>query len=318
VNTGFNDVIGSGEDERDLAPTHAAQARLVGRQQVALAEAHGARLPHPAIAMAASATPPLVVIPPRSLPRFGSYLASTGSNSYAQLVGPPNKQLATRGRPGVVDDLAEAIQTRIISGDIPAGARLRQEQLAAEYELSRTPIREALRKLQAEGTVELVPNQGAVVRGTSVRDVREGYEVRAELEGMAAALAATWITDEHLTQLREAEELFRRAIEDSQPGTWARANDQFHEAVQAAAGNERLRRTIRDLHKAFPRRLTWGALEANSKLLAENVEQHNEILRAIESREPDAARDAMRRHVLRAGERITRWVERRGTTTTAH
>ena len=163
-----------------------------------------------------------------------------------------------------------------------------------------------------------MPNQGAVVRGTSVRDVREGYEVRAELEGMAAALAATWITDEHLTQLREAEELFRRAIEDSQPGTWARANDQFHEAVQAAAGNERLRHTIRDLHKAFPRRLTWGALEANSKLLAENVEQHNEILRAIESREPDAARDAMRRHVLRAGERITRWVERRGTTSTAH
>jgi len=230
-------------------------------------------------------------------------------------VGPPNKQLSTRGRPGVVDDLAEAIQTRIIAGDFPAGARLRQEQLAAEYALSRTPIREALRKLQAEGTVELVPNQGAVVRGTSVRDLREGYEVRAELEGMAAALAATWITDEHLTQLRDADELFRRAIEDSQPGTWAQANDHFHEAVQAAAGNERLRRTIRDLHKAFPRRLTWGALEADSKLLADNVEQHNEILRAIESRDPDAARDAMRRHVLRAGELITRWVERRGTTT---
>jgi DNA-binding GntR family transcriptional regulator len=211
-----------------------------------------------------------------------------------------------------VDDLAEAIQTRIISGDIPAGARLRQEQLAAEYRLSRTPIREALRKLQAEGSVELVPNQGAVVRGTTVRDVREGYEVRAELEGMAAALAATWITDEHLAQLREAEELFRGATGDSQSATWARANDQFHEAVQAAAGNERLRRTIRDLHKAFPRRLTWGALEADSKLVAENVEQHHAILAAIEARDADAARDAMRRHVLRAGELIARWVERRG------
>jgi DNA-binding GntR family transcriptional regulator len=228
-------------------------------------------------------------------------------------VKPANRELAPRARPGVVDDLAEAIQTRIIAGDIPAGARLRQEQLAAEYRLSRTPIREALRKLQAEGTVELVPNQGAVVRGTTMRDVREGYEVRAELEGMAAALAAAWITDEHLTQLRQAEELFRGAIEDSQSGTWARANDQFHEAVQAAAGNERLRRTIRDLHKAFPRRLTWGALEADSKLLAENVEQHHEILEAIERRDPDAAREAMRRHVLRAGELIARWVERRET-----
>lgn len=224
---------------------------------------------------------------------------------------PANNDLSARGRRGVVDDLAEAIQTRIIAGDFPAGARLRQEQLAAEYRLSRTPIREALRKLQAEGTVELVPNQGAVVRGTTVRDVREGYEVRAELEGMAAALAATWITDEHLSQLRAAEALFRRAIQDSQPGTWARANDQFHEAVQAAAGNERLRRTIRDLHKAFPRRLTWGALEADSKLLAENVEQHHAILAAIERRDPEGAREAMRRHVLRAGALIARWVERR-------
>jgi DNA-binding GntR family transcriptional regulator len=226
--------------------------------------------------------------------------------------------LSPRLRRGVVDDLATAIQTRIVTGEIPPGARLRQEQLASEYKLSRTPVREALRKLQAEGTVELVPNQGAVVRGPTVRDVREGYEVRAELEGMAAALAATWITDGHLAQLREAEELFRRAIEDAPPGPvdghegeWVRANDQFHEAVQAAAGNERLRRTISDLHKAFPRRLTWGALQADSRLMAENVEQHGEIRAAIEAREPDAARDAMRRHVLRAGELIARWVERR-------
>ena len=183
----------------------------------------------------------------------------------------------------------EAIQTRIVTGDIPAGARLRQEQLAAEYKLCRTPIREALRKLQAEGTVELVPNQGAVVRGPTVRDVREGYEVRAELEGMAAALAA------HLDHRRapDAAARGRGALPPrdrgltARPGRrppvrWVRANDQFHEAVQAAAGNERLRRTIRDLHKAFPRRLTWGALQADSRLMAENVEQHDAILAAIE------------------------------------
>jgi len=229
-----------------------------------------------------------------------------------------DRDLSPRLRRGVVDDIATAIQTRIVTGEIPPGARLRQEQLAAEYKLSRTPIREALRKLQAEGTVELVPNQGAVVRGPTVRDVREGYEVRAELEGMAAALAATWITDEHMGELRAAEELFRRAIEDSPRGpvdgpedAWVRANDQFHEAVQAAAGNERLRRTIGDLHKTFPRRLTWGALQADSRLMAENVEQHHAVLVAIERRDADAARTAMRGHVLRAGELIARWVERR-------
>ncbi len=213
-------------------------------------------------------------------------------------------------RRGVVDDLATAIQTRIVTGDIPPGTRLRQEQLAAEYQLSRTPIREALRKLQAEGTVELVPNQGAVVRGPTVRDVREGYEVRAELEGMAAALAAQWVTDVHLREMREAEDLFRRATPDA-PAAWVDANDRFHEAIHAGAGNERLRRTIGDLHKAFPRSLTWGALQADSRLMAENVEQHHEVLAAIEARDPDAARDAMRRHVLRAGELIARWVEQR-------
>ena len=218
--------------------------------------------------------------------------------------------LSPRLRRGVVDDLATAIQTRIVTGDIPPGTRLRQEQLAAEYELSRTPIREALRKLQAEGTVELVPNQGAVVRGPTVRDVREGYEVRAELEGMAAALAAQWVTDVHLREMREAEELFRLATPD-EPAAWVDANDRFHEAIQAAAGNERLRRTISDLHKAFPRSLTWGALQADSRLMAENVEQHHAVLAAIEARDPDAARDAMRRHVLRAGELIARWVEQR-------
>ncbi len=197
---------------------------------------------------------------------------------------------------------------------------MRQEQLAAEYKLSRTPIREALRKLQAEGTVELVPNQGAVVRGPTVRDVREGYEVRAELEGMAAALAATWITDEHLNELREAEELFRRAIEDSPPGpvdgphefAWVRANDQFHEAVQAAAGNERLRRTIRDLHKAFPRRLTWGALAGRLAPAWPRTSSST----ARSSRRSSGGIPTRRgrrcgRHVLRAGELIARWVERR-------
>ena len=182
-----------------------------------------------------------------------------------------------------------------MTGEIPPAPACARSSSRPSTSSRRTPIREALRKLQAEGTVELVPNQGAVVRGPTVRDVREGYEVRAELEGMAAALAATWITDEHLSELREAEELFRRAIEDSPPGpvdgphefAWVRANDQFHEAVQAAAGNERLRRTIRDLHKAFPRRLTWGALQADSRLMAENVEQHHAILAAIERRDPD-------------------------------
>ena len=91
----------------------------------------------------------------------------------------------------LVDELAATIQARVLNGEIPTGTRLRQESLAAEFGVSRTPVREALRKLQANGIVEVQPHRGALVRRPSAREVREAYEVRAELEGLAASLAAS-------------------------------------------------------------------------------------------------------------------------------
>ena len=89
----------------------------------------------------------------------------------------------------LVDHLASTIQARVLSGEIPSGTRLRQEAIAKEFGVSRTPVREALRKLQAMGVAQLQHNRGAVVRGPTPREVREAYEVRAELEGLAAELA---------------------------------------------------------------------------------------------------------------------------------
>ena len=217
----------------------------------------------------------------------------------------------------LVDRLAGAIQTRVLSGEVPVGSRLRQEALAEEFGVSRTPVREALRKLEATGLVELLPNRGAVVRGPSAREIREAYEVRAELEGLAAELAAGRISDRDLLRLREAQALFRRSVETliarrarrPQPwkdeSVWVQANDLFHQAILDAAGNERLSDTIADLHRSFPRDLTWAALSQSSRLLEENVEQHEAILEAIERRDPDEARQRMIEHVRSAGELVT-------------
>jgi DNA-binding GntR family transcriptional regulator len=112
----------------------------------------------------------------------------------------------------LVDELAAQLQGRVLSGEIPKGTWLRQETLAAEFGVSRTPVREALRKLQASGLVEMRPKRGALVRMPNARDVREAYEVRAELEGLAARVAATRLHDEELQRLREAQELFRRSV----------------------------------------------------------------------------------------------------------
>ena len=224
----------------------------------------------------------------------------------------------------LVDRLASAIHARILSGEIPSHSRLRQSSLAAEFGVSRTPVREALRKLQSTGVVVLEPNRGAVVRGTSPHEVREAYLVRAELEGLAAELATAHITDEELGRLHEAQQLFRHSIEAeiekrksgaaaepwSAENEWERANNIFHEVIQQAAGNRQLHATIAHLHRSFPRHLTWAALSRSSHLLGENIEQHNRILAAIEQRDPPVARSEMAAHVRAAGELVAVLLER--------
>jgi len=224
----------------------------------------------------------------------------------------------------LVDRLASTIQSRILSGEIASHSRLRQASLAAEFGVSRTPVREALRKLQSMGVVVLEPHRGAVVRGTTPREVREAYLVRAELEGLAAELATAHITDDELGRLHDAQHLFRHSIEAeierrksgeepapwSAENEWERANNLFHEVIQHAAGNRQLLSAIAHLHRSFPRHLTWAALSRSSHLLGENIEQHTRILAALERRDPPQARTEMAGHVRSAGELVAVLLER--------
>lgn len=216
---------------------------------------------------------------------------------------------------GAADDLASELQRRIIVGDYPVGAPLRQELLAEEFGVSRMPVREALRTLEALGLVEILPRRGAFVRGPTADEIREAYLVRAELEGLAAELAAELITDADLRALREAAALFHRAVEEfaaRPPGSsatmadakWPRANDQFHEVILNASGNRRLHETVLQLHGSFPRNLTWAAISESSSLLRRNVAEHEDILRAIEAGDTAGARKAAKKHVLRSGKLV--------------
>ena len=225
---------------------------------------------------------------------------------------------------GLVDRLAAAIQARILSGEIPTESRLRQETLAAEFGVSRTPVREALRKLQSAGVVVLEPRKGAIVRGPTAREVREAYLVRGELEGLAAELATPLIGDEELDRLHEAQATFRHSVEEvierrragSPPAPWSleseweRANNVFHQVIQEAAGNRQLLAAIAHLHRSFPRHLTWAALSKSSHLLAENIEEHHRILDAVERRVASQARAEMAAHIHSAGELVAVLLER--------
>jgi DNA-binding GntR family transcriptional regulator len=228
----------------------------------------------------------------------------------------PTRTADDERRAGVEAVTAE-LQDQIMSGAIGTGTWLRQERLATEFGVSRTPVREALRALEARGLVEHHPHRGALVLGPTARDIREAYAVRAELEGFAASLAAEWARDGDLERLHEAARLFERLVEAEvstpSPGherpRWQEANDLFHVAILDAAGNHRLKATVEDLHRSFPRNLTWSALAGHSLLLTENVAQHQRVLDAITRRDKDGARLAMAAHVGRAGELVLRRYE---------
>jgi DNA-binding GntR family transcriptional regulator len=232
------------------------------------------------------------------------------------------------GRPGreeaLVDEVAREIQKRILDGAIHVGAWIRQETLAAELGVSRTPVREALRQLQAGGLVEVLPRRGTYVRGPSPRDIREGYAVRAELEGLAAQLAAQLITDAELERLRAAEAVLPRKVDPpAEPSPrsgdglradsgWVKsmeANDLFHDLIVDASGNRRLRDAIRYVYPRFPRELVWTALSSNSWLMGAIVQEHSLILERIEAHDSVGARDAMVEHIRTAGDFIARRAE---------
>ncbi|MBT2227862.1 GntR family transcriptional regulator [Nonomuraea sp. NEAU-A123] len=218
----------------------------------------------------------------------------------------------------LVDETAAAIRARIMSGDIPIGAQLRQADLAKLLGVSRTPVREALRQLQTGGLIEVVPNRGAVVRVPSPWEVREAYEVRAELEGLACARAVRRISAEVLAELRETNETIRRlgAAPHTGPGPSPTtvSNDRFHTLIHEVAENDRLAKVIKEINEAFPRNVSALVLRDDPRHREDNLREHERIVNAIAAEDAELARREMQAHVISAGEQLARWYERRSAT----
>jgi DNA-binding GntR family transcriptional regulator len=218
----------------------------------------------------------------------------------------------------LVDETAAAIRTRIMSGEIPIGAQLRQAELARTLGVSRTPVREALRQLQTGGLIEVVPNRGAVVRVPAPWEVREAYEVRAELEGLACVRAVSRMTDDVLDELRSTNEVLKRprhaSSSDARLSPTTAANDRFHTLIHEVAGNERLARVIKEINEAFPRNVSALVLQDNPRHRDDNFAEHERIIRALAEENADVARREMQKHVISAGDQLARWYERRSGT----
>lgn len=201
----------------------------------------------------------------------------------------------------LVDDATQALREAILDGRFPAGARLKQTALADQLGISRTPIREALGRLQQEGLVELLPGGG--VRPTALKNLDEAvelYDLREVLDGLAARLAARRGPAASLARLERALGRMARCLERQDPNEWFPAHLAFHDEIFRAAGNARLRAlttvvrlSIRHFHPLLLK--TAHRLEAAYR-------EHRAIYEAIVAHDAEAAERLARAHIANAKE----------------
>ncbi|MFQ6241972.1 GntR family transcriptional regulator [Sinorhizobium meliloti] len=198
--------------------------------------------------------------------------------------------------------LRDDIENGIVTGEFEPGERLDETQLAMRFGVSRTPIREALMQLSAIGLVEIRPRRGAVVVDPAPQRVYEMFEVMAELEGMAGALAARRHTEEDSAALLAAHEKCREAVLSEETDRYYYENEIFHRAIYTASHSGFLEEQCTTLHRRLrPYRRLQLRVRNRMKV---SFREHGEIVEAILSGNADGAREGLRSHVAVQGDRF--------------
>jgi DNA-binding GntR family transcriptional regulator len=203
-----------------------------------------------------------------------------------------------------VDEVADELRERIYSGSYALGVKLRQEELAEDLQVSRTPLREALRVLESEGLLHSEPGRGVRVVPADVNKFLSAYQLREVIDGLAARLAAGSPDAAGQAALNEMIERQRAALDPWTPPEYTRENVAFHTAVMALAANEYVAAQAPIVRMTSQVFTPVAILEAAHAARA--VDQHTEIAAAIVARDPEEAERLARAHIRSTIERLTR------------
>lgn len=204
------------------------------------------------------------------------------------------------------DSVADEVRSRILRGDLEAGTRLKERELAQELGVSATPVRDALQRLSEEGLVSIVPQKGASVRELTLEDAIEMTEFRELIEAFAFRKVAPEITDEDLAHLTALNRSYVGACDARDYDALVQADMAFHDYVVERAGNGRIAECSRRLslqmiyYRIDPDLITTAELP----LLRDH---HEPLIAALAGRDPDAAEAALRAHVRKKHEDFTNW-----------
>lgn len=193
------------------------------------------------------------------------------------------------------DIVFDAIKDAILNGRLKPGERLMEVQLAEEMGVSRTPVREAIRKLELEGLVVMVPRKGAYVSGLTLKDVAEVFEIRSSLEGLAAALAAERITEEEIKSLDKILSDITKASEKGDTETVIKKDMEFHQVLFSASRNERLVQIINNLKEQIDRFRIQSF--SNPVRVKSVLSEHKGIIDAIKQGDTENAEKLAKAHI---------------------
>lgn len=198
------------------------------------------------------------------------------------------------------DIVRRALESEIVSGALGPGERLDETVLARRFEVSRTPVREALMQLASGGLIEMRPRQGAIVATVTAKQLFEMFEVMSELEAQCAKFAARRMTEVEHEKLRRAIEACQEAADKGSADAYYDANQAFHETIYAGSHNSFLEQQTTALRNRLSgyRRIQ---LHRGARILS-SLSEHKQVMAHIMAGDGDGASEAMRSHVMIQGD----------------
>ncbi len=197
------------------------------------------------------------------------------------------------------EDIAESIKKAIIRGKFKPGEKISEGELAESMGTSRTPLREAFRKLENEGFIEIIPRKGAVVTEIYPEEASDLYQIKSVLEGLAAKLAMSRITEKEIDKLEKINEDLKSLIDKNDIEMFYKTHQRFHEVFVKSCGNDRLIQMVRNLNDHFKR---YGIVSLTLPGQFENAtRQHAEIVEAFRQGDEKQVEAKVRKNVMTGG-----------------
>ena len=195
----------------------------------------------------------------------------------------------------LTDEIADVVRERILKGEYERGEKIKENQIASELKVSRTPIREAFKLLENEGLIDYIPNRGCFAKGFTKQDVDDIYAVREALEELAVRWAVERITPEEITALEEQVDLMEFYSRKKDRKKVLELNATFHDVIYAAARSRFLAQVLRSYKEYIEK--TRKSIFYEQSYLESILREHRAIFEAIRERDSEKAVDAIAKHL---------------------